>query len=150
MSEIPEEIRKMFPDQPIHKMDIDSNGNLQILSSCAPLADEVQKGKIMTEPTIQELIDEVIEDAKIYGINMNAGGNIYSSLDTSRAALLSRITQMETERDEWHKMGDAMLKYAEHTWKPLADNEPRFIETLRALSLRYPHAVNAEGKEVKE
>ncbi|MHB8961983.1 MAG: hypothetical protein ACYC5K_02400 [Saccharofermentanales bacterium] len=40
MNEIPEEIRKMFPDQPIHLMDIDENGNLQILASSEPLENE--------------------------------------------------------------------------------------------------------------
>lgn len=46
MSEIPEEIRKMFPDQAIHKMDIDNNGNLQVLSSCEPLIDDSYTGQI--------------------------------------------------------------------------------------------------------
>ena len=36
MSDIPEEIRKMFPDQPIHKMDI-VDGELIILASSEPL-----------------------------------------------------------------------------------------------------------------
>ena len=39
MSEIPEEIRKMFPDQPIHKLDIDDSGELHILASAEPLND---------------------------------------------------------------------------------------------------------------
>lgn len=37
MNEIPDEIRKMFPDQPIHKIDIDPDGNLRILASAEPL-----------------------------------------------------------------------------------------------------------------
>lgn len=36
MDEIPDEIRKMFPDQPIHKLDI-VDGELQILASAEPL-----------------------------------------------------------------------------------------------------------------
>ena len=36
MTEIPDEIRKMFPTQPIHKMDIDDNGELHILASAEP------------------------------------------------------------------------------------------------------------------
>ena len=39
MSDIPEEIRKMFPDQPIHKIDI-VDGELQILASSEPLSNE--------------------------------------------------------------------------------------------------------------
>ena len=39
MSDIPEEIRKMFPDQPIHKLDIDDSGELHILASAEPLND---------------------------------------------------------------------------------------------------------------
>ena len=52
----------------------------------------------MSEPTIQELIDEVIEDAKIVGITINTGMTIlHTELDTSRSALLSRIMQMQQE-----------------------------------------------------
>lgn len=40
MSEIPEEIRKMFPDQPIHKIDIDDNGKLHVLASSEPLEND--------------------------------------------------------------------------------------------------------------
>lgn len=40
MSDIPEEVRRMFPSQPIHKMDIDEEGNLQFLASAPPLVDD--------------------------------------------------------------------------------------------------------------
>ena len=60
----------------------------------------------MTEPTIEQLIDDVIEDAKIYGINMNAGGNLYSSLETSRAALLSEITEIQSSLEDEQKAHD--------------------------------------------
>ncbi len=36
MNEIPDEIRKMFPNMPIHKVDIDDNGELHILASAEP------------------------------------------------------------------------------------------------------------------
>jgi len=40
MNDIPEEIRKMFPNEPIHLIDVDKNGDLQILASAEPLSRE--------------------------------------------------------------------------------------------------------------
>lgn len=50
MSDIPEEIRKMFPDQPIHKMGIDDNGELHILASSEPLERRSEMSEIRLCP----------------------------------------------------------------------------------------------------
>ncbi len=50
----------------------------------------------MTEPTIEQLIDDVIEDAK----------DQHRPLSSSRSALLSRIEAVKQESDAWHKMAD--------------------------------------------
>lgn len=57
MSDIPEEIRKMFPDQPIHKIDIDNDGKLQILASSEPLSNEPDFENMPIEQVNQYLRD---------------------------------------------------------------------------------------------
>ena len=81
MSEIPEEIRKMFPDQPIHKMDI-VDGELQILASSEPLSNEPDFEKMPIEQVNQYLRDhgydpeqvklngKILVDALIENINL--------------------------------------------------------------------------------
>lgn len=84
MSDIPEEIRKMFPNQPIHKMDIDDNGNLLILASSEPLENEPDFEHMPIEQVNQYLRDhgydpeqvgrqgKILVDALIENINLKA------------------------------------------------------------------------------
>ena len=57
MIDIPEEIRKMFPDQPIHKMDVNDNGELYILASSEPLEGEPDFENMPIEQVNQYLRD---------------------------------------------------------------------------------------------
>lgn len=82
MSDIPEEIRKMFPDQPIHKMDI-VDGELIILASSEPL-NEPDFEKMPIEQVNQYLRDhgydpeqvrlrgKILTDALIENINLKS------------------------------------------------------------------------------
>ena len=76
----------------------------------------------MTEPTIQELIDEVINCAYDFQLDIcNYSDHIATKyavdrerVSTSRSALLSRITQIQQESDEWHKTADKLNRYSHH------------------------------------
>ena len=56
-NDIPEEIRKMFPNMPIHKLDIDPDGNLQVLASSEPLSNEPDFENMPIEQVNQYLRD---------------------------------------------------------------------------------------------
>lgn len=57
MNEIPEEIRKMFPNSPIHMLDIDDNGDLHILASSEPISNEPDFEHLPMEQVNQFLLD---------------------------------------------------------------------------------------------
>lgn len=83
MNEIPKEIRKMFPDQPIHKLDI-VDGELQILASAEPLEPDPHFEAMPIEQVNQYLRDhgydpeqvglrgKILADALIENIHLRA------------------------------------------------------------------------------
>lgn len=58
----------------------------------------------MSEPTIQELIDEFRNE--VWSEACNADGNV----EEARSALLSHINALQQETDEWHKMAEQFYK----------------------------------------
>lgn len=55
MNDIPDEIRKMFPNQSIHKLDIDNNNELHVLASAEPLEKEPDFDNMSTAQVDQYL-----------------------------------------------------------------------------------------------
>lgn len=84
MNEIPEEIRKMFPGQPIHSLDIDDNGELHILASAEPLEPDPHFEDMPIEQVNQYLLEhgydpeqvglrgKILADALIENIELRA------------------------------------------------------------------------------
>ena len=93
MNDIPEEIRKMFPNQSIHKMDIDDNGELHILASSEPLSNEPDFENMPIEQVNQYLREhgydpeqvriqgKILVEALIENINLK---DRLKALDTAR------------------------------------------------------------------
>jgi len=84
MNEIPEEIRKMFPNQPIHKLDIDEHGDLHVLASAEPLSQEPDFENMPIEqidqylrehgydPEQVRIMGKILTDALIENIKLTA------------------------------------------------------------------------------
>lgn len=97
MSEIPEEIRKMFPDQPIHKMDI-VDGELQILASSEPLS----KFPDLLTMSRNEFDDLLVELS-----------SVHNSWNT-RYRLLTVYDQLCSRADSWKDLATRLMKYLAH------------------------------------
>ena len=101
----------------------------------------------MTETTIQELIDEIVNKTKYWAASEVAvkGRNepkAKQELEESRDALISRITQIQREADEWHKMARRIL-YQDL----IGINAKREYDD---ISKRYPPQSETKGTGVKE
>lgn len=82
MTDVPEEIRKMFPNLPIHKMDIDDNGELHILASAEPLEPDFENMPIEQvnqylrehgyDPEQVGIRGKILTDALIENINLKS------------------------------------------------------------------------------
>lgn len=78
----------------------------------------------MTEPTIEQLIDELL-----------AANYVGSCYDTARAALLSRIAALQQESDEWQRVADELageLNEANSerfpvSWEDASESSPAWI-----------------------
>lgn len=101
MSEIPEEIRKMFPDLPIHKLDI-VDGELQILASSEPLHETAFEG--MTRDEFDDLLVELS--------GVHNSWNTRFKLLTAYDQLCDRAKRLESslvalrEQTRWIRGGD--------------------------------------------
>lgn len=127
MTEIPEEIRKMFPDQPIHKMDI-VDGELHILASSEPLSNEPDFEHMPIEQVNQYLRDhgydpeqveirgKILTDALIENIKLTA----------DLAAALKRAEAAEEDADTLAELLNASLDNGE----PITAPEDVEIEAL--------------------
>ena len=105
MTEIPEEIRKMFPDKPIHKLDIDERGDLHILASAELLSQEPgfenmpieQVNQYLREhgydPEQVKLNGKILTDALIENIKLTA--DLAAALKRAEAAE-DRVAKLET------------------------------------------------------
>ena len=108
MSDIPEEIRKMFPDQPIHKLDIDDSGELHILASAEPLND----------PEFENMpIEQVNQYLREHGYDPEQVGIHGKFLQE----LVKRISALEAEVEA--------LK-AERRWTPVVEGVPNGEDVL--------------------
>ena len=96
MNEIPEEIRKMFPNQPIHKLDIDEHGDLHVLASAEPLSQEPDFENMPIEqidqylrehgydPEQVRIMGKILTDALIENIKLTA--DLAAALKRAEAA----------------------------------------------------------------
>lgn len=88
----------------------------------------------MTEPTIEQLIANVVQHSG--DITLAKG----SKFAIARSALLSRISEMQKEAEEWHKVAKKLAAWIDVDWCTEANNA--YLE-YAALTQRYE-------KEVKE
>lgn len=95
MNDIPEEIRKMFPDQPIHKLDIDDSGELHVLASADPLSNDPHFENMPTEQVNKYLRDHGYDPERV-GLT----GKILSEALIENIALLARAEAAERELAE--------------------------------------------------
>ena len=116
MSDIPEEIRKMFPNMPIHKLDIDDNGELHILASAEPLSNEPDFENMPIEQVNQYLRDhgydpehvkingKILTDALIENIHLLARA------EAAEQKLSELQAEIERLREALNDAGNAIAK----------------------------------------
>lgn len=109
MNEIPEEVRKLFPDQPTHLMDIDDNGNLQVLASAEPLSNEPD-----FENMPKEQIDQYLREHGYDPKQVEIRGKIFVEALIENSQLRARITELTIPEDVfvvcWNAVNQAKPK----------------------------------------
>lgn len=117
-NEIPEEIRKMFPDQPIHKMDIDDNGNLQIFASTEPLSNEPDFDNLP-----KEQIDQYLREHGYDPEQVRITGKIFITALIENVTLQARIAALEAQLKIEKELSDklCLLLVDNPNTKQLAD-----------------------------
>lgn len=125
----------------------------------------------MTQPMIEQLIEKIISYAGyctiLDGMDMEFE-KTKKLLIESRSALLSRIAEIESERDDWHKMAEALLSvrnenvitndgkftYCRYCGQ-ISSNDSNIVHSIGCpvkkyndLTARYAHP--SEGKEVQK
>lgn len=111
MSEIPEEIRKMFPNDPIQLMDIDDDGNLQILASAEPLEPRVGPD---FDNIPKEQIDQYLRKHGYDPEQVGIRGKILADALIENVALNARIAELESVIKGMFPMWIASMAYCEH------------------------------------
>ncbi|MEN6620368.1 MAG: DUF551 domain-containing protein [Smithella sp.] len=106
--DIPEEIQKMFPDQPIQKLDIDNNGKLHVLSSTDPSEPDFEN---MPIEQVNQFLQEHGYDPEQVGLR----GEILINALIENIRLRERAEHAEAEL--------AALK-EERRWIPVSEKLP--------------------------
>ena len=121
-NDIPEEIRKMFPNMPIHKMDIDKNRELHILASAEPLEPDPHFEDIPIEQVNQYLrehgydpeqvgvrgkilTDVLIENIKLKEHLEAAEKRVAMKLEERVKYLEAELDRMTVQRDQYRDRG---------------------------------------------
>lgn len=120
-NDIPEEIRKMFPNMPIHKMDIDKNRELHILASAEPLEPDPHFEDIPIEQVNQYLrehgydpeqvgvrgkilTDVLIENIKLKE-HLEAAEKRVAEVEERVKYLEAELDRMTVQRDQYRDRG---------------------------------------------
>ena len=124
MSEIPEEIRKLFPNQPIHKLDI-VDGKLVVLSSQEPISPEPDPD-FDNMPT--EKVDEYLRQHGYDPERVHLDGKILAGMLVENLDLRERAEKAEAElaalheRIRWKKFPGEKPKYGSRVLLILRNN----------------------------
>jgi hypothetical protein len=137
MSEIPEEIRRMFPNDTIQKFDIDDNGNLLLIASAEPLVND----PLIDDPFENAPIEQVNQYLREHGyVPEQVAVNVKILVDAlienvglhARIAVLESALEAEREKTRWFSVGERLPELddtipIEYCWTRFTGNVQEII-----------------------
>lgn len=122
-NDIPEEIRKMFPNSSIHKLDIDGKGELQVLASAKPLVEEPDFDNMSTVQVDQYLREHGYDPERV-----RMHGKVLSAALIENIHLKEHAEKMENQFRQAHMTVRSILQSALAGYESAYKDERGYIK----------------------
>ncbi len=147
-NDIPEEIRKMFPNDQVHKLDIDDKGELQVLGSAEPLSPEPD-----FEDMPIELINQYLQEHGYDPEQVGIRGKILVDSLIENISLRERAEKVEIKFRQAHMTVRSILQSALAGYESTYKDERGYIkwgEVSRDIEKAFCEQISSSSKSSRD